>query len=848
MRATTPSRALQPPNKMPKKGGVVAGVFSLPAADGPSETQRFLTLDDMKRLADSLVGFRVCTEHSPESVGSIERTYIDAQNRVAGVVRLSDDENGSRALRRCADREFVGFSLGMHQDDGYDADGIPIVEAKNVTHVALTSRPEFPEHTLFDCVKDGEGKTLYQRAAHSITFSSATAGMSVDEIDARIGELQRARDAQLLNRSEHTAAEKTPSDQQQATNSMQSSAPPPQQAPPAQQSPPTQTYAPPASQQQAPAQQQHQAPPPQPSQQQQAPYNYHQQQQPAYPYQQHHQAPPPPHAYPYAPPAQQQQQQYAPPPMNIPSSTGFNMMGERMEYPGQDGLNRRSDGSQFMALPDSHLNRAQRQHQQQQHYPQQQQQQQQEPVVDVYQVLARERFEKSQLQEEMARMRQRKRPVDHDDYDDDGGSNSRAEEARQHRSKQTASAKSARDEAPAPVQSKEETAKLRADLEAMREQLKKVAAAAEESAKAKADSQAAAAAAAAEAADDDLDLDDKKAAGGDEDEVAEEAPIAKQLNALRVNLDGLRSVRSSLETGSSSYKQATDPELRRTYQTLLADYGHNSEAVIRKLVDALAHFAAQQKDVSADGSSTAEAEDSPMIDESLRRRLVDIQARKHGPTRNDLDFMYGVVASHATAANTLEARNAELQRMRQQMAEQRMSQQERQARINNEAARRAAAARVGEADPKLPSKSAPMANQQQQQRMQQTQFRAPAPSSTDRAKTFVIGKPVSMGDVQSAMNKGENRISAPLMPAVTHGGLLGCKDPEAQKLVAKLIETSHGTSRLSTSAPLATISAGTGAFRVPSHMPGGFEYTRDESISKMYGGNGNTRFFDVVNN
>lgn len=806
-----------PANKMPKSAGLIRGVFSKPAAEGASETQAHWTLDDMRRVVDTLKGTRVCTEHSPDTVGTIERAYIDSNNQLAGVVRLYDTESGTRALRRCANREYVGFSIGQVQTPGSDSDGLPIVKAKDLSHVALTSNPEFPEHTLFECVQDADGRTLFERAAHSVSFSSATAGMSVDELDARIGELQRARDAQLLNRREQKASEKTPSDQQQATNSMQSSAPAQQQPPQQQQQQPS--YPPP----QQPQQQQQQAPPP--------PYNYpqqqQQQQQPFQPQQQQY-----PHGYPYAP-AQTQPFQ-APPPMNIPSSTGFGMQREPIPYPGNDGVQRRSDGSQFLSMPDSHINRSLRENGL---HPQQHQQ----PAMDPYQMLAQERYEKSQLQEQIARMNQRKRTVDHDDYDENGRSASRDEEMRQRRPQRVAVQEDERAEVPAPVPSKEDTEKLRAELEAMRQQLNKITAAAEDAAKAKAT------AAAAEAADDDLDVDDKMAADAPEEE---EVSLAKQLNALRVKMDGLRAVRSSLDERAPAYKKVSDPDVRKTFETLRADFQHNSESLISGLVDALAHFAAQQKELSGDGDNKT-ANEAPVLDESLRNRLVDIQTRKYGPTRSDLDYMHGVVVSHAMAANTLDARNAELQRMRQMMAEQRIGQQERQAQLQREATRRAAAARVDMADPKLP-KAHPQQRQSSAAAASSSQqvsgFQPEAPSG-DRAKTFVIGRPVSMSDVQASMKQGGGDFrSMQVMPAVAGGhSLLSSTDPEAQQLVAKLIASSHGTSRHATAAPMPTISATSGSFRAPASMPGGFEYTRDESIAQMYG-RGNTRFFDITSN
>ncbi len=856
--AITHKRQRMPRNRTPAP--LVSGVFSKPAADGASETQCFLTLDDMKRWAYAMQGLRVCTEHSPESVGSIERAYIDDQNRLAGVVRLNDDESAKRAFQKCADREYVGFSLGMVQRQGNDDDGLPTIDGKTISHVCLTSSPEFPDHTVFDSVKDVDGRTLFERAAHSVSFSSSKTGadaMSIDAIDARINELQRMRDAQLLNRREHTAATETPDEQQQAKNSMHSSQQQQQQAPPQQQAsyspPPPSNAAPPQQQQQAPTMQQQQPAYPYGQQQQAPPTQYAppQQQQAPPPQQQYvpQQAPPPPQQqqyvpqqqapYPYSYQPQQQQQQFVPPTMNIDSSSGFGAMRERLDYPGRDGVYKSDRGNDFMAMPDAHRNRSAGHRQLQTPPPAQQHQQQQ--IVDPYAMLAQSNAEIRRLNEQLASQQYRKRERDTDVYDDNGQSSSRVEQERLQQRKNSALQQHERDEAPSQSISKEETEKLRADLVALHEKLNKVAAQQEKAAT----DAAAKAKAAADAADDDLDVDDKLPEGEPQES---EVPLTKRLDGLRVNMDGLREVRSAIDQRASAYKKASDPEVRKTYETLLADYRHNSQSMIDKLVEMLSTVAEQFKESqqAEEGAGADANSESPLLDQDLRQKLIEMQTRKYGPTKHDLDYMHGVVVSHSLSAHTLEAQNAKLQRIRQQMAEQKISQQERAARSAKAAVRRAAAARVDQADPKLPSKSAFHGGQQQHAQRGGQQFARPSSLavSGDASKTFMIGKPKTINELNASMKQANGGVRVPLMPVSTRGGLFASKVPEAQELINKLVESTHGTSRSTTAAPMASISTNNGLMRLPTSTPGGYSSIADEGFLQNYN-DGKTQFFNV---
>lgn len=129
----------------------IGGVFSLPAAEGESHEQLHLTIDDMKKELPTLIGAPVRVEHGDEVVGTVESVEIDDQRRIRGIVKLNSDYTGKRALRKCRNGEYTGFSLGVAHEAGVDENG-PRINGKYILHVALAKTPEFADHTVIDAI------------------------------------------------------------------------------------------------------------------------------------------------------------------------------------------------------------------------------------------------------------------------------------------------------------------------------------------------------------------------------------------------------------------------------------------------------------------------------------------------------------------------------------------------------------------------------------------------------------------------------------------------------------------------------------------------------------------------
>src|SRR6056297_3740800 len=157
----------------------VDGVFSMPAAEGESQDQLLLTIDDMKKRLDTVCGAPVRIEHGGEVVGSVERVEIDAKNRIAGTVRLNPDTNGHRAARLCREGKYKGFSLGIMHEPDLSEDGKPIIKDKLILHVALAADPEFAEHTKISEV--GEDRRELKLARRFVKIAAAKLRREVGE-------------------------------------------------------------------------------------------------------------------------------------------------------------------------------------------------------------------------------------------------------------------------------------------------------------------------------------------------------------------------------------------------------------------------------------------------------------------------------------------------------------------------------------------------------------------------------------------------------------------------------------------------------------------------------------------
>ena len=157
----------------------VDGVFSMPAAEGESQDQLLLTIDDMKKRLDTVCGAPVRIEHGGEVVGSVERVEIDAKNRIAGTVRLNPDTNGHRAARLCREGKYKGFSLGIMHEPDLSEDGRPIIKDKLILHVALAADPEFKEHTKITRVD--EERQDVKIAKRFLRFAEAQARLRVGQ-------------------------------------------------------------------------------------------------------------------------------------------------------------------------------------------------------------------------------------------------------------------------------------------------------------------------------------------------------------------------------------------------------------------------------------------------------------------------------------------------------------------------------------------------------------------------------------------------------------------------------------------------------------------------------------------
>jgi len=159
----------------------VSGVFSMPAVEGESEDQCLLTLADMQKELPTLTGAPVRVEHGEEVVGTVEKVTIDAQNRIAGTVRLNRDYSGRKALSACRDGRYKGFSLGIMHEPGLGDDGKPIIKNKLILHVALAQNPEFSDHTKISDIGDDRrevkiGRRFVKIAAEKLRRETGTGG------------------------------------------------------------------------------------------------------------------------------------------------------------------------------------------------------------------------------------------------------------------------------------------------------------------------------------------------------------------------------------------------------------------------------------------------------------------------------------------------------------------------------------------------------------------------------------------------------------------------------------------------------------------------------------------------
>ena len=142
----------------------IVACSTYPALEGKSEHHSKLTVEDMRDRSQSAVGAPVDHYHADdELVGEVVAAATDKQNRLWVKKAIENTPLGLRTLDMARKNQLTHVSWTMQNKAEIDAEEGPVIRDKKFLRLALTDKPEFPEHTRIHYISDDHPETTRWR-------------------------------------------------------------------------------------------------------------------------------------------------------------------------------------------------------------------------------------------------------------------------------------------------------------------------------------------------------------------------------------------------------------------------------------------------------------------------------------------------------------------------------------------------------------------------------------------------------------------------------------------------------------------------------------------------------------